>query len=139
MNWRWLVLGIVLTSVFALIQLPTRFIVPLLPNIPSVTLSEPTGSIWKGGLCVNSQMLPEKACINWNWRVNQVLSGNWVWDTTARSGDIQSSLVASINKTSWQINGVLAAPTGQPIPQWADWLPAGQAATEKKVDFSGSW
>jgi hypothetical protein len=132
-------LGIALTLVFALIQLPTRFAVSLLPSMPAITLSDPIGSIWQGGVCVNSQMLPEKACINWNWQATQVLSGNWVWDATAATGDVRSKLVARVNTTAWQVNGALNTPAGQAIPQWAAWLPAGQTQSEKKIDFSGSW
>jgi len=139
MNWRWLVLGIVLTGVFALIQLPTRFIVPLLPALPAVALSEPTGNVWTGGVCVTSQMLPEKACINWRWQPSQLLSGHWVWDATAKTGHVQSTVVTSLSTSAWQVSGALAVPIGQPIPQWAAWLPAGQSASEKKIDFSGVW
>lgn len=139
MNWRWLVLGIVLTSIFALIQLPTRFLISWFPPIPATTLSEPTGSIWQGGLCVKSQMLPEKACMDWDWQAQQVLSGYWVWDVSAKTGDVQSICVARVNTATWQIQGLLTAPVGQVVPQWAAWLPAGQRLSEKKIDFSGTW
>jgi hypothetical protein len=139
MNWRWFFAVVLLTTLFMLVQLPTRFILPLLPNISNVVLLEPIGTVWKGGVSVSTQMLPEKAYINWNWQASQVFSGSLLWDVTAHTGEVQSSLVLNIGKAAWQANGSLTVPEGHAIPQWANWLPIGKNLSEKKVDFSGVW
>jgi hypothetical protein len=139
MKWSFLVVGIVLTLVFAVIQLPTRYALTLLPSLPALSLSEPTGTLWQGGVCATTDMLPEKACAHWHWQFDGLFSANLVWDVFANVGDVKTQSLVRTSTAAWQVSGTLQAPAGQAIPQWAALLPAGKTATEKKIDFSGRW
>lgn len=135
----WFVGGLLLTVMFMIVQLPTRFVITLLPSMPAISLSESTGTVWLGGVCAKVQMIPEKVCMNWDWQLSPLLSGNMQWDVIAVTQDVQSKMLVSVNPAKWQVNGVLSTTAGQSIPQWAAWLPAGKTISEKKLDFSEPW
>jgi hypothetical protein len=139
MNWRWLWAGVLLTTVFILVQCPTRFIVPFLPLPPSISLSEATGTPWHGGVCIATPLLPDKACTNWQWQPKAILTGKLAYDVNAHIANSTTQANAEASFAGWHINGALSVPVGQRIPDWANWLPTGATASEKTIDFSENW
>lgn len=81
----------------------------------------------------------QKACGNWRWQSAALWSLNLEWQVTAKIGETQAFLLTQINDNQWLVNGLLKLPDTEPAPQWAQWLPAGTQAGEKKVNFSGKW
>jgi len=138
MIWRWMLLFSFLMLVFSVIQLPTRFVLQILPVLPMVSFSQATGTVWHGGVCAHTPMISDAVCVDWQWQASRVLDGQMGWSYAAKIGSVEATGQALVSSVSWQLKGVLAVQQGQVMPQWAAWLPVGDSPSEKRLDYSGA-